>query len=256
MAENKNILKQLKKLLLIKEELHPLLFDNNGIMFEEKRKKFLELTDFIIKKSLRTIKDYEIEDIILVGSSASYFYSIWSDFDVKIILNLDRNKAVGTNFSKFLKVLNNSFYCVSTRFRVDKRFVDLKFGHDENYVMGNYSILHNKWNIHPRNDFDMSEITPKRLIKMFYNIQALAYEKFSEIKSDNGIFSFEEIEKAKRLYSYYLSADEKVRADVDKGLADFLTFKLIRKMKYLNNVVDFERQTTNDALSLREEKRP
>lgn len=70
-------------------------------MLGETRQELLKKANFYIAKVLRTIRDVEVSDIILVGSSASYFYSAASDFDLKIILNLSRNGAIGSNIKNF-----------------------------------------------------------------------------------------------------------------------------------------------------------
>ena len=62
-----------------------------------------------------------------------------------------------------------------------------------------------------------------------------------------------ELQKIAQNFTDYFQADAHVRADVDSGLVDFLSFKLIRKTHFLRELIDFERQANNDRLSLREE---
>lgn len=254
MPKNRSLLKAAKNVLNIKKQLHPLLFDENGIMFEHQRQKFLTQTDLIIKKTFKALENYEITDVILIGSSASYFYNEDSDFDVKILINLSKNPAVASNLKGFIKILNNTFYCSALKFRIDRHFVDIKFGTDDYFVMGNYSIMHNKWNISPRNDFKIKDIKAETLVRMFYESTAYMYEQFSLLPFAKGQLSFENLYQIRKVYDYFLLADKHVREDVDKGLIEFLYFKLIRKFLFLHQIIDMERMAVNDLLSLREEK--
>lgn len=171
MLPDRNILKTAKTILKIQDKLHPLLFGEDGFMLEETRQELLKKANFYIAKVLRTIQDIQVSDIILVGSSASYFYTSASDFDLKIILNLSHNRAIGSNVKKFLKILNNTFYRNNVRLRLYDHFIDIKFDEDDNFVMGNYSVLHNRWNIKPRCDFDLTGVQPALLIQNFYKKQ-------------------------------------------------------------------------------------
>ncbi len=253
MLPDRNILKTAKTILKIQDRLHPLLFGEDGYMLEETRQELLKKANFYIVKVLRTIQDIQVSDIILVGSSASYFYSAASDFDLKIILNLSRNRAIGSNIKKFLKILNNTFYRNNVRLRLYNHFIDIKFDEDDNFVMGNYSVLHNRWNIKPRCDFDLTGVQPALLIQNFYKKTASSYRSFAEFSPQNGCFRPAELQKIAQNFTDYFQADAHVRADVDSGLIDFLSFKLIRKTHFLRELIDFERQANNDRLSLREE---
>lgn len=132
MLPDRNILKTAKTILKIQDKLHPLLFGEDGFMLEETRQELLKKANFYIAKVLRTIQDIQVSDIILVGSSASYFYTSASDFDLKIILNLSHNRAIGSNVKKFLKILNNTFYRNNVRLRLYDHFIDIKFDEDDN----------------------------------------------------------------------------------------------------------------------------
>lgn len=187
MLPDRNILKTAKTILKIQDKLHPLLFGEDGFMLEETRQELLKKANFYIAKVLRTIQDIQVSDIILVGSSASYFYTSASDFDLKIILNLSHNRAIGSNVKKFLKILNNTFYRNNVRLRLYNHFIDIKFDEDDNFVMGNYSVLHNRWNIKPRCDFDLTGIQPALLIQNFYK-NSLVIPLFCGIFSSKRLF--------------------------------------------------------------------
>ena len=193
MLPDRNILKTAKTILKIQDKLHPLLFGEDGFMLEETRQELLKKANFYIAKVLRTIQDIQVSDIILVGSSASYFYTSASDFDLKIILNLSHNRAIGSNVKKFLKILNNTFYRNNVRLRLYNHFIDIKFDEDDNFVMGNYSVLHNRWNIKPRCDFDLTGIQPALLIQNFYKKTASSYRSFAEFSPQNGCFRAGEV---------------------------------------------------------------
>lgn len=119
--------------------------------------------------------------------------------------------------------------------------------------MGNYSVLHNRWNIKPRCDFDLTGVQPALLIQNFYKKTASSYRSFAEFSPQNGCFRPAELQKIAQNFTDYFQADAHVRTDVDSGLIDFLSFKLIRKTHFLRELIDFERQANNDRLSLREE---
>ena len=134
-------------------------------------------------------------DIILVGSSSSYFYTETSDFDIKILLDFSKNKAIGSNIKTLLKILNNTYYSTSVKLRLYKRYIDFRFSENDNFVIGNYSLLHNKWNVKPRHDFDVAHIQSAELVRKFYSRTAETYRIFSQLVSENGIFAKSEIQK-------------------------------------------------------------
>lgn len=253
MLLGRDILKTAQGILTLRDKLHPLLFDNTGTMIDEPRQQLLKISQFYIGKALRTIKNVEVVDIILVGSSSSYFYTETSDFDIKILLDFSKNKAIGSNIKTLLKILNNTYYSTSVKLRLYKRYIDFRFSENDNFVIGNYSLLHNKWNVKPRHDFDVAHIQSAELVRKFYSRTAETYRIFSQLVSENGIFAKSEIQKIANDYTRYFSDDVQARADIDNRLADFLSFKLIRKTHFLRELIDFERQANNDRLSLREE---
>ena len=71
MLPDRNILKTAKTILKIQDRLHPLLFGEDGYMLGETRQELLKKANFYIAKVLRTIRDVEVSDIILVALSAA-----------------------------------------------------------------------------------------------------------------------------------------------------------------------------------------
>ena len=100
---------------------------------------------------------------------------------------------------------------------------------------------------------DITDFERRDFLQNFYKKTASSYRSFSEFSPQNGCFLPAEIQKAAQNFTDYFQADAHVRADVDSGLIDFLSFKLIRKTHFLRELINFERQANNDRLSLREE---
>ena len=215
-----SLIKTARKLLHKQEKLHPVLFDNQGMMYEEIREKFLRIADFFIKKNLSRIQGLQVKDICLVGSSASYLYGDDSDFDVRIITDFSACPSVKNNKTAWdilQRLLAHTFYGQHMRFSVEGIRVDYKNGNDNNYVMGNYSILNNQWLIKPRADLPIEKITAQELIQGYYKETAEMYEALAETTPQNGIYSEEEIVKLNRINIKLFKAEDKVRENIDKG---------------------------------------
>lgn len=249
-----SLIKTARKILHMQENLHPVLFDNQGMMHEEIREKFLKIADFFIKKNLSRIQGLKVKDICLVGSSASYLYREDSDFDVRIITDLSACPAVKndkTAWGILQRLLAHTFYGQHMRFSVGGINVDFKNGNDNNYVMGNYSILNNQWLIKPRADLPIDKITVQELIQGYYKETAEMYEALAETAPQNGIYSEEEIMKLNRINQKLFEAENKVRKNVDTGLISFLIFKLFRKQGNLRILSRIISQSVNNRLSLK-----
>ena len=71
MVGHPNILHLAKNMLVSQDKLHPLLFDEQGVMFEDKRQKLLDIANLYILLFVSHISDISVEDNIVLGSSAT-----------------------------------------------------------------------------------------------------------------------------------------------------------------------------------------
>lgn len=250
MVGHPNILHLAKNMLASQDKLHPLLFDEQGVMFEDKRQKLLDIANLYIRRFVSQISDISVEDIILLGSSATYLYTASSDFDVDIILDVTKCKVIGSNTFGFMRTLNEISIKEKAYYKLDGHLIDLKFAFNDGYL-GCYSLLRNEWNIPPQKNLNLDAINPGLIVKGFYKQRAIIYDYLSQLQSKNGYFSMTEVKKTSEIYSVLLSGGKKIKYNVSEGILDFFILKLIRKFRYLKKLAKFELETINDSLSLK-----
>lgn len=138
------------RLLHPNDTLDVRLFDARKQMHPDVRKILLDNSRYILAKTLGKIPGLEVDDIWLVGSSASYFYHEKSDLDVRIVLRNDNCEWLTKDEDALRQFLYSSFMGIlqSFRFNLYDRFVDVKLDcqhKDKRIYTGPYSILNDKW---------------------------------------------------------------------------------------------------------------
>ena len=94
-------------------ELNPSLFDGTS-MRPEVRNKLLEIAGYFISKAKEDGVEFDIKDILLVGSNANYNYTKDSDVDLHIVVSKkpDCNKEhLGLIYQAYKSMFNNKFDC-------------------------------------------------------------------------------------------------------------------------------------------------
>ncbi|MBE6444220.1 MAG: hypothetical protein E7020_06110 [Alphaproteobacteria bacterium] len=184
------------------ETLDVRLFNYGGQMHQDVRQQLLSNANFVINKTIGGIKYLKVKDIVLCGSSASYFYREKSDIDISIEVYNDNCPYLpdkDTYLGKLLKILQFG----STHrfnFTLNNRFVDISIRDSDNDFMGVYSLLNDKWVIEPdqhiADDLNINDILNE------YTKQYDKIEKYiKELQCSGRLKTKDGIEELTKFYS-------------------------------------------------------
>ncbi len=242
----KSILHTAKRILSVQKYLHPMLFDINGIMYEDIRQKILKIADFFIQKNIAFIDGLEVTDILLAGSTARYIYHKNSDIDVKILIKNSSNPILKKSVSAlndFIGLAACSFMGVRILpLRLNNIRIDLKFDAEFDDFIGHYSILNNKWIVAPKPKFT-TQITLNDLMKNYFNTLADKYKFMQSIKIKNNKVSLHFLDKFEQFYM------DKVIENNNTPLK-YLTYKLLSAQGEIRNTQIEYLELLKDTLSL------
>lgn len=224
------------EILTVHDVLDPRVFTREGKVREHLRLRMLDRADYMFKETVGNIGGLETGDIVLLGSSASYFYRPKSDFDVKIeVLNKDcpyLSKDTD-GMDKFLAFAGGAFYNRNRYFYVGKRFLDMKLAA---YIMdvawtGVYSLIDNKWRIEPKNNLTEG-FTIDSLIENFLE-RCKEIDAFMDgLPQTDGVYA---PEVCQQMFDYY-------RVQVlgrNQTIEDYLVFKMIKATHKLKELGGF-----------------
>lgn len=141
-----------KRLITPQKILDPYIFDSNGVIHDNIRKRLLHRTDVLTKHTVDKISGLEVTDVCITGSAATYLYYDHSDIDMKIIVRNKSNPIIKDSdegLLEFLPMLANSYHIKNRSFFIDDRFVDIKLSPHHVDILGLYSVLNRKWLITP-----------------------------------------------------------------------------------------------------------
>jgi hypothetical protein len=226
-------------------------FENNDtlslVFFNKKNDDYVLKTN--IKKKLLEIADKFIEfigidffihDIYLVGSIVNYSWSKYSDVDLHIVIDFKDTKYdfdLLTEFFHSKKTLWNQNHNIKiNNYDVEVYVQDIN---DKSVFNGIYSVLNNKWIKEPKNE----------IIKVNYEL--VIKKSNSLIKEIDKILEEPTIKKIQRI----LDKIYKFRKCglTKKGLysVENLTFKYLRRKKYIKKLNDEHKYLIDKELSLK-----
>lgn len=212
----------------------------------EIRDKLISTTkDFIDSIGLDTLV---VEDVIIVGSTANYNWSKYSDIDLHVLIDKDRvsdNELLADEFFTAKKELYNIKHDIKVKgFDVELYPQDVKESVDSD---GIYSVLYNKWLKTPTKKSGPESIDKKSIIKKVNDF----HKKLDNIKKEVD-------PEAKILMIDKLKA--KIRVYRKSGLTNSgeygtenLVFKYLRRSGYLEELRDLGLDTKDQSLSLENE---
>lgn len=230
------------------DTLNSKLFTKEEILKDKVRDKLLEIVDeFIADLKEQDIK-IKVDDILLIGSNASYNYTKNSDIDLHILANAkaaDYDTEIATALygayrTIFNKQLDITLYDIPLEIFVETE--------DSARVSnGIYSVKKNKWIKKPVQE-DIPEYDTDALNKLVNKWEAECKKLIADIKADK---LADEKKVVKMLEDIY----EKLRK---KGIAkgeysiENLAFKELRNKGYLDQLKDFRNELVSKRLSLEE----
>lgn len=234
-----DLLNLAQKFLNIHPNLDPRVFDKNGKIHELLRLRILHRANYMAQETIEKINGLHVDDVILLGSSASYFYRQESDLDAIIKIS---NKSCPylpvftkkeDGFTKYIAWLNAYFYSDHQKFYIGKRYLDIKLAtYEYTKWTGAYSLQKNDWIEMPPKNVTQG-ITPEKILEHYYT-RCQEIDDFMKKLPENGEkYSQEECDK---MFQFY--AEEVI--DKNQKIEDYLAFKIIKstgKLKELSSFV-------------------
>ena len=234
--DNDDLIRFASEILTVRDELDPRVFNRNGAVHEHLRLRMLDRADYLVKETVGMIDGLLTGDVVLLGSSASYFYRPGSDFDVKVEIinqNCPYLPKDTNGMDKFLALAGGEFYTRNKYFYIGNHFLDMKLAA---YIMdvawtGVYSLNENKWRIEPKNNLTKG-FTVDSLIDYYHQRCAEIDAFMGSLPQKDGKYGKEECQK---MFDYY-------RTQVlgrNQTIEDYLAFKLIKATRKLKNLGGF-----------------
>lgn len=229
--------------------LNSKLFTKEELLKDNVRDKMLEIVDeFLADLKEQDIK-IKVDDILLIGSNASYNYTKDSDIDLHILANAKAAKyekevaaALYSAYrSLFNKNLDIEFYNIPVEIFVETE--------DSPRVSnGVYSVKKNKWLKKPAAE-EIPEYDAKALEELVDKWETKCKELIYDIKADK-------LDNEKRVIKLLEDIYDKLRKKgISKGeySVENLAFKELRNKGYLDQLKDFRNELVSKRLSLEEE---
>ena len=231
------------------DKLNNKLFTKDEVLKDKVRDKLLEIVDEFLADLKEQEVKIKVDDILFIGSNASYNYTKDSDIDLHIIANTkavkypeELGEALYSAYrSLFNKQLDITLYDIPLEL-----FVEVE---DSPRVSnGVYSVKKNKWVKKPVVE-DIPEYDKEALNKLVDKWEAKCKELIDDIKADK-------LDDEKKVVKMLEDIYEKLRK---KGIAkgeysiENLTFKELRNKGYLDQLKDYRNELVSKRLSLEEQ---
>jgi len=237
--EDKEIVKSFKP----KDTLSSQIFEENGkgfIMRPEIRKKLLEISDEFIETFG---VEFFVHDIVLTGSLANYNWSNFSDVDLHIIIDFKESKYNSDLVKEFFdakkNVWNEKHDIVIKGYDVEMYVQDVEEPHVSSGV---YSILHDKWEVKPKQE--TPNIDDNKILS-----KSEFYAKIIDTLVKNG--------KNKNVLPLIEKIRMKIKDFRQSGLEsggeysyENLVFKLLRRNGYIEKLLKLKINITDKKLSI------
>jgi hypothetical protein len=251
LIEDRDKNKEIVKTFTPKNSLSEDIFDKNGdsfILKEEIREKLLENTnEFLNFVGI----DFFIYDIHFTGSLSNFNWSIYSDLDVHVIVNLNEfsngqqsNKVYDDIVREFFELKKKTYQQNNDirikGFEIEFYIQDIE---EEGVSSGIYSILNNEWVIEPTKV--NPRINDKKILKKS--------EEFSTLIDDLN----ERSSQGEDVIELVNSLKEKIKKFRQCGLEnggeysyENLTFKLLRRNGDIEKLMKIKSKVRTKKLSL------
>lgn len=229
-------------------KLNSKLFTKDEILKDKVRDKMLEIVDtFLADLEEQDIK-IKVDDILFIGSNASYNYTKDSDIDLHILANTkavdypaDLGAAIYSAYrSIFNKNLDITIYDIPLEIFVETE-------NSARVSNGVYSVKKNKWIKKPVEE-DIPEYDKNALNELVDEWEDKCKKLIDDIKADK-------LDDEKKVVKMLEDIYEKLRK---KGVAkgeyaiENLAFKELRNKGYLDQLKDYRNELTSKRLSLEE----
>ena len=244
----KNAAAELTEAVEKHKTLNSKLFTKEELLKDKVRDKMLEIVDeFLTDLQEQDIK-IKVDDVLLIGSNASYNYTKASDIDLHILAN-----AKAAKYDKEVAAALYSAYRSLFNKNLDIEFYDIPveiFVETEDSPRvsnGVYSVKKNKWVKKPVQE-EIPEYDTQKLNELVDKWEANCKELIDDIKAGK-------LEDEKRVIKLLEDIYDKLRKKgISKGeySVENLAFKELRNKGYLDKLKDFRNELVSKRLSLEE----
>ena len=228
--------------------LNSKLFTKEEMLKDKVRDKMLEIVDEFLANLREQEIEIKVDDILLIGSNASYNYTKDSDIDLHILANAKATKykeevaaaLYGAYRTLFNKNLDIEFYDIPVEIFVETE--------DSARVSnGIYSVKKNKWVKKPVQE-DIPEYDKEALEELVGKWEEKCKKLIDDIKADK----LDNEEKVVKLLEEIY--DKLRKKGVAKGeyAIENLAFKELRNNGYLDKLKEYRNELTSKRLSLEE----
>ena len=229
--------------------LNPKLFTKEEVLKDKVRDKMLEIVDEFVAELKEQEINIKVDDILMIGSNASYNYTKDSDIDLHILANAKAAKydteLAAALYGAYRTIFNKS---------LDITLFDIPleiFVETEDSVRvsnGVYSVKKNKWVKKPVAE-EIPDYDKEALDKLVDEWEIKCKDLIADIKADK-------LDDEKKVVKILEDIYEKLRKKgISKGeySIESLTFKELRNKGYLDQFKDYRNELISKRLSLEEE---
>lgn len=230
------------------DTLNTKLFNKDETLKEEVKDKMLEIVDTFLADLKEQDVKIKVDDILLIGSNASYNYTKDSDIDLHILANTrsvkydpELGQALYSAYrSLFNKQLDIKIFGIPLEI-----FVEIE---DSPRVSnGVYSVKKDKWVKKPVHE-DIPDYDKDALDKLVDEWETKCKKLINDIKADK---LDDEKKVVKMLEDIYDKLRKKGVAEGEYSIRN-LAFKELRNKGYLDQLKDYKNELTSKRLSLEE----
>ena len=230
------------------DTLNSKLFTKDELLKDKVRDKMLEIVDTFLEDLKEQDIKIKVDDVLFIGSNASYNYTKDSDIDLHILAN-----AKSANYDKEIAAALYGAYRTIFNKQLDITLYDIPlevFVETEDSARvsnGVYSVKKNTWIKKPVAE-DIPEYDIKALDELIDTWEAKCKDLIADIKADK-------LDDEKKVVKMLEDIYDKLRK---KGIAkgeysiENLAFKELRNKGYLDQLKDFRNELVSKRLSLEE----
>lgn len=230
-----------KWLLSSRPTLDLRLFNEQNQMHQQIIKDLLRLTNIFIAENLNKFPEFEVIDIILCGSAASYVYSEFSDVNIDIVINEktcsflssyeNNNKNLFFEKLALLQILKKRYYNIN-----GSRKVRFSIKTKTNYLAGAYSLKQQKWINEPNKNFVSGLTEAEMLAEAQKVINELIYLGYKKAEKNSGKYSLDVLLEMDEFY-------QQIIKNKNLSVQDYIIHNLV---KYSGRLFKFRRFYINE----------
>lgn len=243
---NKNI--KLIEAIEKHETLNTKLFTKDEALKEKVRTKMLEIVDEFLDNLKEQGIKIKVDDILFIGSNASYNYTKDSDIDLHILANakaVNYDTEIGNALYSAYRSLFNKQLDIKLFDIPLELFVELEGS--PRVSNGVYSVKKDKWIKKPVHE-DIPDYDKEALNSLVSKWEQKCKKLVADIKADK---LDEETKVVKLLEEIYDKLRKKGVAKSEYSIEN-LAFKELRNKGYLDKLKDYKNELTSKRLSLEE----